>query len=118
MTSSDCSSAALAGLGGLSVALAGLGGSVARPVGSSSIGSAKVSYCFSGGSSCIASAFGSNYSGICSGSVVGLSPVGLFSLAFLLSLALALKGKDIKVSITNKYKASRVKFKVLTQEQS
>ena len=50
------------------------------------------------------SAFGSKGSGVFSGSVAGLSSVGLFNLAFLLGLALALKRTDKKVSIINKYK--------------
>ena len=40
-----------------------------------------------------------------SGSVIGLSSVGLFKLSFLLTLALALERTGTKVSIINQYKA-------------
>ena len=55
----------------------------------------------------MASAFVPSGSGVLSGSVTTLSSDGLFTRAFLLGLALALKGKDIKVSIARKYKASK-----------
>ena len=46
-------------------------------------------------------------SGVLSGSTMTWSSDGLSTRAFLLGLALALKEKDIKVSITREYKASK-----------
>ena len=54
---------------------------------------------------------------VLSGSITTSSSDSLFTRAFLLGLALALKEKDIKVSITRKYKASNgVSLKCLPRD--
>ena len=55
----------------------------------------------------MASSFVPSSSRVLSGSTTTWSSDGLFTRAFLLGLALALKGKDIKATITCKYEASK-----------